>query len=220
VLRFVLFILAIVLSVCLPITAGNNPLYIFGSFSYLWVPCFSNYLGKQFLTWSFIPALARYSWITALLGYWRFIFDIPNSRALEFTPVFSGVVLLHGMFYPFISANKALRLRSGFTWCSYCLICMFLSNVLLTIVLRFVLFILAIVSPWYSWSITIMCNGFITYIICVHRHDIADVILQKALNTNQLINQSFVFILPNLVFCQQDHCNNSLWVDMSLTSDT
>ena len=54
-------------------------------------------------------------------------------------------VLLHGIFYPFISANKALRLRSGFTWCSYCLICMFLSNVLLTIVLRFVFFTLAIV---------------------------------------------------------------------------
>jgi hypothetical protein len=54
-------------------------------------------------------------------------------------------VLLHGIFYPFISANKAFRLRSGFTWCSYCLICMFLSNVLLTIVLRFVIFILAIV---------------------------------------------------------------------------
>ena len=54
-------------------------------------------------------------------------------------------VLLHGIFYPFISANKAFRLRSGFTWSSYCLICMFLSNVLLTIVLRFVLFTLAIV---------------------------------------------------------------------------
>ena len=54
-------------------------------------------------------------------------------------------VLLHGIFYPFISANKAFRLCSSFTWCSYCLICMFLSNVLLTIVLRFVLFILAIV---------------------------------------------------------------------------
>jgi hypothetical protein len=55
------------------------------------------------------------------------------------------VFLLHGIFYPFISANKAFRLRSGFTWCSYCLICRFLSNVLLTVVLRFVLFILAIV---------------------------------------------------------------------------
>ena len=54
-------------------------------------------------------------------------------------------VLLHGIFHPFISANKAFRLRSDFTWCSYCLICRFLSNVLLTIVLRFVLFILAIV---------------------------------------------------------------------------
>ena len=54
-------------------------------------------------------------------------------------------VLLHGIFYPFISTNKALRLRSGFTWCSYCLICTFLSNVLLTIVLRFVHFILVIV---------------------------------------------------------------------------
>ena len=53
-------------------------------------------------------------------------------------------VLLHGILDPFISANKALRLCSGFTLCSYCLICMFLSNVLLTIVLRFVLFILVI----------------------------------------------------------------------------
>jgi hypothetical protein len=54
-------------------------------------------------------------------------------------------VLLHGIFYSFISANKVFRLRSGFTWSSYCLICMLPSNVLLTIVLRFVLFILAIV---------------------------------------------------------------------------
>ena len=35
-----------------------------------------------------------------------------------------------------------------------------------------------------------MCNGFITYIICVHRHDIAAIILRQALNTNQSINQS------------------------------
>ena len=47
---FVLFILAISLSVCLRIMAINNPLDIVGSFPYPWVPCFSNYLGRRFLT--------------------------------------------------------------------------------------------------------------------------------------------------------------------------
>jgi hypothetical protein len=55
------------------------------------------------------------------------ICDIPNGRGATF--------LLHCIFYPFIC---------GFTWCSYCLICRFLSNVLLTTVFRFILFILAI----------------------------------------------------------------------------
>ena len=63
--------------------------------------------------------------------------DIPNGRGATF--------LLHCIFYPFICGNMAFRLLCGFTWCSYCLICRFLSNVLLTIVCLFVLFILAIV---------------------------------------------------------------------------
>ena len=39
-------------------------------------------------------------------------------------------------------------------------------------------------------SLTIRCNEFITYIICVHRHDIAAIILKQALNTNYSLNQS------------------------------
>ena len=67
--------------------------------------------------------------------------------------------LLHCILYPFICANKALRLRSSLTWRLYCLICRFLSNVLLTIVLRFVLFISAIVLS-VSLRLTAINNPF------------------------------------------------------------
>jgi hypothetical protein len=68
-------------------------------------------------------------------------------------------LLLHCIFYPFICANKALRLRSSLTWHLYCLICRFLSHALLTIVFRFVLFISAIVLS-VSLRLTAINNPF------------------------------------------------------------
>jgi hypothetical protein len=113
------------------------------------------------------------------------IFDIPNGRVYT--------LLLHCIFYPFISTNKALRLLSGFTWCSYCLICRFLSNVLLTIVFLFVLFIsvrlrcTAIDNPsdifgsfYYAW-VWVICHIFLiilpssswqkTRLLCMNTND-------------------------------------------------
>ena len=72
-------------------------------------------------------------------------------------------LLLHCIFYPFICANKTLRLRSSFTWRSCCLICRFLSNALSTIVLRFVLFIAAIVLS-VSLRLTAINNPLISLV--------------------------------------------------------
>ena len=58
---------------------------------------------------------------------------------------------IYNFYYIVYSTNMALRLRCGFTWCSYFLICMFLCCALCTIVFLFVLFISTIVLSVCLW---------------------------------------------------------------------